>query len=982
MSHTTSTHLDKEFKAKVTQSRIDYFSSKGQEAVTKDDLIKAINEGIGKLKLNTLLIIVIIFLTIFANPAFFWLFLLCIPVSTWDKRMKTTVLNYEIDAEMQRHYQLFLQSFLQINNTQKMWNITQLQKLNSIYDQKKNAGAGSLIGKTSVAPPQIVQADCLVKPFYIKTNIDVLLFDIHSIQILFLPEIVLIKKGNLVTFANYSAVLMHTSATRFIENGSVPKDGRVIDYTWRYVNQNGTPDKRYKNNRKIPVVSYGLLSMDAANFTVELMTSNDQTPVAAGKAVSSYQAYLKSCSQASTQHAEPNPVQNQNNTMNDNSNSFENVPVGMHLSEYKKAKEQSASQPVDAIINDSSNTPLPILATPDITGSSATPNPIKINSGHFEDTPLMVRPDEYKKAKENFVPQSGDAVIDISNIIPSPITAASVTPSLSVPTNDYWIQQLEIPYERSIMQNPQIKSETLRMYSALCSYADNLLKSQGKSLEQEVQRLQKRAGYYDNILYTFYCIAEGHVTKGYSGRDYYNYDYSYQILQSHIGEQLKQQIYKKAVALEQNLPAPSEETCRDFSLTPNGLPIVWWDWDGSLRAQIAMTPQEISILKCTPSRNTKLWDLPAVKQEIVSLYLNLWGIIQRNFSKDIKWKKYVRENLQAIANGTYNYNQYYEKICDLLSALLKMSESTVRSLLPKSSYTQSLKTDQEQHVISLFLPKQCVAELDAYLAGYPQAIPPAKVKAMLSALSNSEAGNWRTAAELLLQSPSEDWVTILLQNQKTTDYEKLLHEIVKTSENKDLVLLVIFELNRFSKLTPALKKKVEHLLYENNLPYFEKLASSTTALTEEVFHNLLKLKEPVRKTIQLNSTEIEKSKQELNETVSILTDFADESTDTTDSSSADTEIPEETGQNPNAIGGFSTEAVHLVQKILEQGQIPAQELEEYALSQGKLLNSYISGINQEFFDYIGDQLLLIDNDQIIVDEFYIDLAKELLTHEA
>ena len=175
---------------------------------------------------------------------------------------------------------------------------------------------------------------------------------------------------------------------------------------------------------------------------------------------------------------------------------------------------------------------------------------------------------------------------------------------------------------------------------------------------------------------------------------------------------------------------------------------------------------------------------------------------------------------------------------------------------------------------------------------------------------------------------------------------------------------------------------MEHLLYENNLPYFEKLASSTTALTEEVFHNLLKLKEPVRKTIQLNSTEIEKSKQELNETVSILTDFADESTDTTDSSSADTEIPEETGQNPNAIGGFSTEAVHLVQKILEQGQIPAQELEEYALSQGKLLNSYISGINQEFFDYIGDQLLLIDNDQIIVDEFYIDLAKELLTHEA
>ncbi|SFL99617.1 DUF4236 domain-containing protein [Halanaerobium salsuginis] len=43
---------------------------------------------------------------------------------------------------------------------------------------------------------------------------------------------------------------------RFVEEERVPRDTKIVDRTWRYVNKNGSPDKRYKNNYEIPIVLY------------------------------------------------------------------------------------------------------------------------------------------------------------------------------------------------------------------------------------------------------------------------------------------------------------------------------------------------------------------------------------------------------------------------------------------------------------------------------------------------------------------------------------------------------------------------------------------------------------------------------------------------------------------------------------------------------------------------------------------------------
>lgn len=42
----------------------------------------------------------------------------------------------------------------------------------------------------------------------------------------------------------------------FVEEDTLPKDTKVVDRTWKYVNKNGMPDKRFSNNYEIPIALY------------------------------------------------------------------------------------------------------------------------------------------------------------------------------------------------------------------------------------------------------------------------------------------------------------------------------------------------------------------------------------------------------------------------------------------------------------------------------------------------------------------------------------------------------------------------------------------------------------------------------------------------------------------------------------------------------------------------------------------------------
>lgn len=74
---------------------------------------------------------------------------------------------------------------------------------------------------------------------------------------------------------SYSDVTTSVYVQHFIEREVVPKDAQVVDHTWQHVNKSGGPDKRFQNNKKIPVCLYGGMEVRAAaGLNADTMISN------------------------------------------------------------------------------------------------------------------------------------------------------------------------------------------------------------------------------------------------------------------------------------------------------------------------------------------------------------------------------------------------------------------------------------------------------------------------------------------------------------------------------------------------------------------------------------------------------------------------------------------------------------------------------------------------------------------------------------
>lgn len=72
----------------------------------------------------------------------------------------------------------------------------------------------------------------------------------------FFPDRALVYEGKRVGAVSYDNLQVFQRNQRFIESGSVPSDATIVDYTWQYLNKSGGPDKRFSNNRRLPIALY------------------------------------------------------------------------------------------------------------------------------------------------------------------------------------------------------------------------------------------------------------------------------------------------------------------------------------------------------------------------------------------------------------------------------------------------------------------------------------------------------------------------------------------------------------------------------------------------------------------------------------------------------------------------------------------------------------------------------------------------------
>jgi hypothetical protein len=184
-----------------------------------------------------------------------------------------------------------------------------MAKLNS--NTKYNAGASRNISRSEAIVKKI-------KPehrtgFKVKTDALSVLIKSRKCSLLFLPSDVIIKKGTKYVAYSYNQLTVYSSTTNFIERDPVPRDAEIVRYTWQYVNKNGTADKRFNNNRQIPVCRYGLVHfMVGQELSIELHTSNKLVAENVGNAYKLYKSYVNTIgltSPTATEEYEENDIQ-------------------------------------------------------------------------------------------------------------------------------------------------------------------------------------------------------------------------------------------------------------------------------------------------------------------------------------------------------------------------------------------------------------------------------------------------------------------------------------------------------------------------------------------------------------------------------------------------------------------------------------------------------------------------------------------------
>jgi hypothetical protein len=177
-----------------------------------------------------------------------------VPAAVWlylrDRARRSVVVFYEVDGETAARFERLAAAHRFSAQAHRAWHVEARSGTLTPYQRKVNAGAHSVVrhvpGSLTTSGPPVLVSNVLVPSLHTRTR-----------SVYFLPDRALVRQGREYAELPYASLFVNAVPQRFIESGAVPQDSRVVDTAWQYANVRGGPDRRFKNNRQLPVMLYG-----------------------------------------------------------------------------------------------------------------------------------------------------------------------------------------------------------------------------------------------------------------------------------------------------------------------------------------------------------------------------------------------------------------------------------------------------------------------------------------------------------------------------------------------------------------------------------------------------------------------------------------------------------------------------------------------------------------------------------------------------
>ena len=222
------------------------------------DIVEQLNEAAGRWRLFPwalgLLIVVLL-----AQPVVGAILLLPgVPGLVWlwfnDRARRTVVAFYDVNDAPAAWFQGLVDAAQALAGSQALWRVDAAGNVRTTYQYKVNSGASTIVSrKRAGASDQ--------PPATLATNIAVPSIVAGKSALYFLPDRLLVKDAKRFSDVSYAALQVQVTRQRFIETERPPRDAAQVDTTWQYVNVKGGPDRRFNNNRQLPVMLYGELDL-------------------------------------------------------------------------------------------------------------------------------------------------------------------------------------------------------------------------------------------------------------------------------------------------------------------------------------------------------------------------------------------------------------------------------------------------------------------------------------------------------------------------------------------------------------------------------------------------------------------------------------------------------------------------------------------------------------------------------------------------
>jgi len=182
------------------------------------------------------------------------------------KRRKRTIIMYDMSTDAALAVRTFYRSFEPLIASNSAWYVLGEE---DIANKKYHGGAEKSINKLRIQVGYNT-------PKYVETNVKVPCIPLGKQKLYFFPDYILIYAAREVRYFAYSELHIRLKHSEIIVESNVPRDSKIVGYTWQHVNKSGQPDLRFKDNRRLPIIKCAELYFMSSGGFAELLMFSDK----------------------------------------------------------------------------------------------------------------------------------------------------------------------------------------------------------------------------------------------------------------------------------------------------------------------------------------------------------------------------------------------------------------------------------------------------------------------------------------------------------------------------------------------------------------------------------------------------------------------------------------------------------------------------------------------------------------------------------